>query len=117
MVFKNYRIVEKIGTGAFGEIYKVENENYSSQHYAVKTEPISTRHPQLIFEAKLYKYLHSDGMLEGIPKVYAAGVENGYNMMMMDLLGKSLEDVFVARQKKFSLKTTILVGMQTIDRI
>lgn len=60
-VFKNYKIMEKIGTGAFGEIYKAESQNNSGQLFAIKTEPVSTRHPQLVFEAKLYKYLHSDG--------------------------------------------------------
>lgn len=49
VVFKNYRIMEKIGTGAFGEIYKAENQNENGQFFAIKTEPVSTRHPQLIF--------------------------------------------------------------------
>lgn len=37
--------------------------------------------------------------------------------MLMDLLGKSLEDLFVDRNKKFSLKTTLMLGEQMIDRI
>ena len=53
----------------------------------------------------------------GVPKVYAAGIENGYNLMMMDLLGKSLEDIFVARSKKFSLRTVVMVGLQMVDRL
>jgi hypothetical protein len=37
--------------------------------------------------------------------------------MLMDLLGKSLEDLFVDRNKKFSLKTSLMLGEQMIDRI
>lgn len=37
--------------------------------------------------------------------------------MLMDLLGKSLEDLFVEQNKKFSLKTTLMVGEQMVDRI
>jgi hypothetical protein len=37
--------------------------------------------------------------------------------MLMDLLGKSLEDHFVESDKKFSLKTVLMIGEQMIDRI
>ena len=78
---------------------------------------MTTRHPQLLFEAKLYKYLHSDEGITGIPRVYAAGVENGFNLMMMDLLGKSLEDIFVAKGKVLSVKATLTIGYQMMERI
>jgi serine/threonine protein kinase len=37
--------------------------------------------------------------------------------MLMDLLGSSLEDLFVENGKKLSLKTVLQVGEQMIDRI
>ncbi len=37
--------------------------------------------------------------------------------MMMDLLGKSLEEIFVAHSKKFSEKTVLMIGLQLIERI
>jgi serine/threonine protein kinase len=43
--------------------------------------------------------------------------EGKYNVMLMDLLGKSLEDLFVSLDKKFTLKTTLMVVGQMIDRI
>ena len=49
IVFKNFKIIDKIGTGAFGEIYKAESQNQIGQLFAIKTEPVSTRHPQLLF--------------------------------------------------------------------
>ena len=35
----------------------------------------------------------------------------------MELLGKSLEDIFQSQQKKFTLKTVCMVGIQMLDRL
>lgn len=44
-------------------------------------------------------------------------MENGYNLMLMDLLGKNLDYYFIQNNKKFSLKTVIRIGLQLLDRI
>jgi len=43
--------------------------------------------------------------------------EGQYNIMLMDLLGSSLEDLFVNAGKKLSLKTVLQIGEQMIERI
>jgi serine/threonine protein kinase len=50
-------------------------------------------------------------------EVHAMTTEGKFNVMLMDLLGKSLEDIFVDHNKQFSLKTTLMLGEQMIDRI
>lgn len=37
--------------------------------------------------------------------------------MVMDLLGKSLENLFEANARKFSVKTVVMFGIQALDRL
>jgi len=50
----------------------------------------------------------------GIPKLYWSGSEGKYNVMVMELLGPSLENLFESNRGKFSLKTTLLLGDQMV---
>jgi serine/threonine protein kinase len=68
-VCKNFKLTKKLGTGAFGEIYLAVNKNNEEEMYAAKLEDSSAKNPQLFFEAKLYKYLNTEGTQKGIPKV------------------------------------------------
>eukprot|EP01133_Synstelium_polycarpum_P015914 gene15914-18918_t len=108
-----YRIGRKIGGGSFGEIYLGTNI-VTNEEVAIKLEPAKAAHPQLLFESKLYK-IFAGGI--GIPSVKWFGFDGDYNIMVMDLLGPSLEDLFNYCGRKFSLKTVLMLGDQMIRRI
>jgi len=52
---------------------------------------VSEKHPQLKYEERVYNYLKGG---KGIPTVYFYGEVGDYYCMIMDLLGRSLEDLF-----------------------
>ncbi len=108
-----YRLIRKIGSGSFGEIYQAVNVT-SGEEVAVKLESTKARHPQLLYESKLYKILHGG---VGIPRLLWFGQERGYNVMVMDLLGPSLEDLFNFCSRKFEMKTVLMLADQMIGRI
>ena len=54
---------------------------------------------------------------DGIPGVKWFGSEGDYNVLVIDLLGPSLEDLFNYCNKKFTLKTVLLLADQMISRL
>lgn len=103
----------KIGSGSFGDIYIGTNVQ-TGEEVAIKLESLRSKHPQLLYESKLYKVL-AGGV--GVPQVYWYGVNGDYSAMVIDLLGPSLEDLFTFCCRKFSLKTVLMIVDQMITRI
>jgi len=103
----------KLGSGSFGEIFFVVNVQ-TGQELAVKLESTKTKHPQLMYEAKLLKHLEG---VPGIAHVHYFGVQGDFNAMVIDLLGHSLEGLFNVCKRRFSLKTVLMVADQMLYRI
>lgn len=84
----------------------------SGEDIAVKLESIRAAHPQLEYEARVYKTL-AGGV--GIPFVRWYGREGDFNVLVMDLLGPSMEDLFNYCKRRFSLKTVLLLADQLVS--
>ncbi|KAG7557121.1 Protein kinase domain [Arabidopsis suecica] len=108
-----FRLGRKIGSGSFGEIY-LGTDIQSNQDVAIKFESVKSVHPQLSYESRIYRVLQGG---TGIPNMKWYGVEGDYNVLVMDLLGGSLEDLFCYCNKKFSLKTVLMLADQMINRL
>eukprot|EP00967_Tisochrysis_lutea_P091783 scaffold132069_cov28-Tisochrysis_lutea.AAC.3 len=77
-VANKYRLGRKIGSGSFGDIY-LGTHISTGEEVAIKLESIKSKHPQLLYESKLYKIL---GGGVGIPTVRSFTVEGDYNVMV-----------------------------------
>ncbi|XVE88687.1 hypothetical protein DITRI_Ditri19aG0088900 [Diplodiscus trichospermus] len=71
-------------------------------------ENLKTKHPQLLYESKLYKILQGG---TGFPNVRWFGVEGDYNVLVI------LEDLFNFCSRKLSLKTVLMLADQMINRV
>lgn len=54
---------------------------------------------------------------QGIPQVYVSAAQDKNNIMVMDLLGPSLQSLFSMCNKKFDLKTVLMIAIQMLERI
>lgn len=68
----------------------------------------------LLYECKMYKNMLGS---PGFPVVHYFGVFEEYNVLIMDLLGPSLEDLFHLCKKHFSPKTTLMLADQMLQRL
>lgn len=108
-----FRVGRQIGVGSFGEIHIGTSEK-TGDEVAIKMESVKVKAPKLVYESKLYKLI-AGGV--GVPKVHWYGVEGDLNVMVIDLLGPSLEDLFNFCNQKFSLKTILMLADQMLNRI
>ena len=105
--FSKYKAIKKLGEGSFGKVYKAE---YNGENYAIKMEHKSKEQGLLELEATIMNYLKGPN----IPEFKSFGYSGEYNILVMQLLGKSLEDLFNKLQK-FSVKTCSLLIYQMIS--
>ncbi|CCC68804.1 hypothetical protein NCAS_0B07200 [Naumovozyma castellii] len=109
----HYRIGKKIGEGSFGVLFEGINM-INGTPVAIKFEPRKTEAPQLKDEYRTYKILAGT---PNIPLAYYFGQEGLHNILVIDLLGPSLEDLFDWCNRRFSVKTVVQVAVQMITLI
>jgi len=68
-----------------------------------------------LLESEAYRLLYLKG--EGIPEVYSYGNDRLYNILIIELLNKTLQDFLVRSGKPISIVKTLHVGIQMIQRL
>lgn len=86
----------------------------TNEQVAIKLEHIRHGREKLKVEAEAYTAVAGR---RGIPRVLWFGEECDYYVLVPDLLGPSLEDLFNYCDRRFSLKTVLLLADQLIARI
>ena len=113
LIFQKYKPLKKIGQGSFGNIYSVMRLNDKSL-FALKTEKINYK--DKILESEAYYLFTLQGF--GIPKFISYGHTKNYNILIEELLGKSLKNIFIENNAKCNNIIDIcLIGIQILDRL
>lgn len=113
-ILQNFEILEKIGAGSFGEIYKVRCF-YSDKIQAMKIEKkrpaknlLLLKEKQILMDfQKEFGFPHISSFIKGDP----------YSYLMMTNLGDNLETLKKKMNNKFSIKTVLMIGYQILERI
>ena len=113
IIFSDYIIKKRIGKGSFGTVYQGLVIS-SNQKVALKLEKRNGDFPGILETEACRLYLLQG---EGIPKIICYGTTRTDNVLIQELLGNSLEEIFNDLGKQFSLKTVCNIGIQMIKRI
>lgn len=106
-------LIKKIGAGSFGEVYS-GTDKLGKVNVAIKLESVKVKSPQLLYESKLYRIFA--GCIS-IPRLYSYGTQGSHNIIIIDLLGKSLEDLAAQANHRLSLKTVLMCSDQMISAL
>merc|ERR1712232_63726 len=115
-------VTKRLGAGCFGEVYEGKNRE-DGVRCAIKMEDSETNDPQLQVEEELLKEIRWEhANPQGFVTCFHFGQEPAeggvtYNCLVMELLGKSLEDRVEQCKGKFTSKTTAMVAIQVLMRI
>ena len=114
IIFKKFRVGKSIYSSNLAFIHEGIN-GLNKEKVAMKFEKISAKYNLLEYEAYLIYQLQ--GM--GIPKIISYGKSWGYNVLIEELLGQSIESIWKTKNKdiKPNLNDVCLIAIQCLDRL
>ena len=113
--FKKYQIKKLICKTPFSEIYQGIYIK-DSELVAIKIEQINKNKKYNFLESEAYFLLNLKGF--GIPKIISYGTSNGYNVLIEELLGPSIQSLWESRKntnKKKLIKDICMLSIQSIN--
>ena len=113
ILFKKYQVLKLIGTGTFSKVYSGLNF-INNTYVAIKAEKRVNYGIQLLESEAFFLYSLRG---YGIPEVLSYGKTQTYNILVMPLLGNSLLNKFIIKNKAVNINDICSVAIQILDRI
>ena len=110
LFFAQYKALCLIGEGSFGKCFKGINIK-NNEEICFKIEKKSSQKTFLKIESQTLENLKGG---KGIPDFYLFGYSDNFNILIMELLDKTIEDVFEKNNHNFSIKTTCVIAIQLV---
>ena len=108
---ERYFLRKKIGAGSFGDVYECL-DLLTSERCVAKVE--LKKEGQLENEYNVYKLLQNERFFV---RAYHFETVGEYNFLIMGRLQANLKNLFDKSNRKFSMRTTLLLADQMIDRL
>ncbi len=109
--FGQYKALCLIGEGSFGKCFKGINLK-NNEEICFKIEKKSSKKAFLKIESHALENLKGG---KGIPDFYLFGYSDSFNILIMELLEKTIENIFQKSNHNFSVKTTCIIGIQLVS--
>ena len=109
--FSQYKALCLIGEGSFGKCFKGINIK-NNEEICFKVEKKTSQKAFLKIESQALETLKGG---KGIPDFYLFGYSDNFNILIMELLDKTIENVFEKNNHNFSIKTTCIIAIQLVS--
>lgn len=113
LLANRFKLLRRLKPHVLLPIYLAEDQE-DMKSVVVKLEDKNCRHQRLLHEYKLLLKLQGGA---GIPEIKWFGGTKEHNVLVTELLGPSLQDLYLYCGRRFSLKTVLLLADQMISRI
>ena len=108
--FSQYKASGLIGEGSFGKCFKGINIK-NNEEVCFKIEKKTSQKTFLKIESQALETLKGG---QGIPYFYLFGYSDNFNILIMELLDKTIDYVFEKNNHNFSIKTTCIIAIQLV---
>ena len=112
LIFGKYSLKHLIEKGTYGDVYVGKNVT-DNKNYALKIERIIKGESILKKEAYILLYLKGPG----IPSVISFGQCGKYHILVENLLGESIYNIWRRKRKKLNLKDLCMFAIQALERV
>lgn len=113
----NYWLQDRLGSGYSGSIFKAYHI-HDGTFVALKVQDVNHECPTNRYEQSIYPLLQGG---EGMPRLWASGIEGRWHYLVISLLGKSLDSIYrqnlQSGHQRMDLRSVCSIAIQVIARL